>query len=89
MENQTTFITSRAEAQLLTAEALRIARLRYAARKLGVKVQKRYNYSFGRDGYMLIDIWGNYVLDGASPVAYSLTLDEAEAIIRDYGEGES
>ena len=54
--------------------------LRQSAKKLGILVQKRDN------GYMLIDARTNGVIAGSDPVAYSLSIDQAEEEIRFWQE---
>jgi len=50
---------------------------------LGITVTKRFNKTLNMTGYMLIDTKTSAVVDGASPLPYSLTLDETEKSIDD------
>ena len=58
-------------------------KLRRAARRKGLiamKSRKQHVFGFGA-GWMIVDANTNFVVCGGSPIAYSLSLEAAEAYV--------
>lgn len=63
-------------------QTARLAALRRKAKKIGLRIKKGFCPTFGRDGYMLLDIELNGLIAGGRPVPYSLSFEELEDEIR-------
>ena len=62
---------------------------RKAARHFNLRLERsriRNPDALGYGGYMLIDIYGNYVVQGGDGYAYSATIDQIEAYLLDDDE---
>ncbi len=66
-------------------EKTREKKLREAARLKGYLATKGHN-EYGETGWMLMDRSTNVAIHGYLPVAYSLSLEEAEEIVSEEAE---
>jgi hypothetical protein len=63
-------------------EKVRENRIRRMAARQGFvlnKSRRRDPMALDFGGYMLVDLYDNFVVAGADPIPYSLSLDDAEA----------
>ena len=56
-------------------------KIRYRAKKIGLRIEKRTERQYSTVGYMLIDSKNNTVVAGGSPIEYSLSLEQLEQAV--------